>query len=370
MKSINITIGEVNFSINCDNTELTNILHKEFSYYSYNSDSQNSVEINVSTNQHKTRGIKSQNPKFIQLNDKNTFSYFGSTLAYTMEVEKKITIDAYISTYKNPLLRFVRKWLNMGFNNRIERAGQIIHENLIVPLFYFFQGHGIVHASSFSNKKRGMLISGTGGVGKTSLEIALCSMQENIFLSDDICIVKNEKVYPNFSFPKIYAYNLVNDPKLKHTILKKRNLLDQLQWKVKSLKGKDKVRRRISPEILYGEITSQPVPFEAVITLVKSNTDKLMLKEISPETSAKLNIEIIKNEYAEWFKVLRWVDINQHYLSSPNEIFSVDNRLREMEQSLLKTFSTGKTYILEIPLSIPHDVFKKEASKIIMNLMD
>jgi hypothetical protein len=227
-----------------------------------------------------------------------------------------------------------------------------------------------VHASSFSNKQRGVLISGTGGVGKTSLEIALCSMQENLFLSDDISIVKNEKVYPNFSYPKIYAYNLVNDPLLSDTILKKRSLLDRLQWKVRSIKGKDKVRRRVSPEILYGEIKSDPVPFAGIITLVKSNTDKLLLREISPETSAKLNVEIIKNEYAEWYKVLRWVEINQLYVSNTNELFSVDNRLREIEKSLLKTFRTGKTYILEIPLSIPHHVFKEEASKIIMNLMD
>ena len=79
----------------------------------------------------------------------------------------------------------------------------------------------LIHASGvvLSNGKA-ILLGGTGGIGKTSLELELCLNEKASFLTDDIAVIDKEGfLWPNLSFPKIYGYNLAGNKALKRQLL-------------------------------------------------------------------------------------------------------------------------------------------------------
>jgi hypothetical protein len=367
--TILVKIGGKIFSFYSEDKKVNSILHDELSIYE-KQDPRVKVDMTITIGKvliDKSK-ILTRNPKFVYLMDDGSFivQKYDSTLQFSVQ-EDSIDILLDIRTYSNPILRYIQKFLNIEYHHRIERIGQILHENIIIPTIQFFEDVSIVHASGFKYKDGGVLISGTGGVGKTSLEIVLCSLPDISFLSDDISIIHDKFVYPNFSYPKIYAYNLENDPILKGKLMSKKGFLDKLQWKFKSLKGADKVRRRISPEVLYGKTSPNKIPFKTIITLVKSNKENLELRSVSAKEAAEFNINIIENEYSDWYNILRWVEINHQYMNINSEKYNVSNIMNGMRTKLTEAFSGGNCFILEVPLNIEHSEFKEKAKNIILN---
>jgi len=88
---------------------------------------------------------------------------------------------------------------------------------MLIPSIYFNKNLAPVHCAGVSDhENRAILIGGTGGVGKTSLEMELCRNYGCSFINDDISVLDSDGwVYPNLAFPKIYGYNLENNDKVK-----------------------------------------------------------------------------------------------------------------------------------------------------------
>lgn len=364
-----VRIGGKVFSFHSKGKEINSILQEELSLYEkLNSDIKSDVTVTIGKVTIDQTKVLSRNPKFIYLMNDGSFivQNFDSTIQFKVE-DKNIDIRIDLKTYSNPILRYIQKFLNIEYHHRLERIGQILHENIIIPAIQLFEEVNIIHASSFRHREGAVLISGTGGVGKTSLEIILCSLPEISFLSDDICILNNNYVYPNFSFPKIYAYNLENDPELKRKIMSKRDFIDKFHWSIKKLKGTDKVRRRVSPEVLYGKTHPEKVNFKTIITLVKSNKKSLELRPVSAKKAAEYNTLIIENEYSAWYNTLRWVEINKSYMDVESKRYNVSYKMDQMRNKLTRTFEGGKCFILEVPLDIEHTEFKEKAKQIILN---
>jgi serine kinase of HPr protein (carbohydrate metabolism regulator) len=146
----------------------------------------------------------------------------------------------------------------MGYKSNIENITAILYELVLVPLNYFFSDKALVHASSMKNSTNGktVMFGGTGGVGKTSLELLLCRELGYSFISDDIAVIdKKGFVYSNLAYPKIYAYNAEGNQEIENLLFNKRSSIDKLQWKLsKNIRGLNKARRTISPDEIYKSV--------------------------------------------------------------------------------------------------------------------
>ena len=208
---------------------------------------------------------------------------------------------------------FVKRFRSIGYEIFPEDIGKIIHELILVPVTFFFKDKIILHGASLYNKvhKRSIVLGGTGGVGKTSALLRLGKGKDWVFLSDDIVVVDSEGIiYPNYSYPKIYAYNTMNNKPLERLILKKNGLPGKFQWKSIKRYNRSRVRRRLSPDLLYNTDYLEPA-LDCNLFLFRCNHPKSTgVERIDSKISTQLEMQIILAEYDTFFRYLRWYEYN------------------------------------------------------------
>ncbi len=259
-------------------------------------------------------------------------------------------------------MRILRKWMNIQFTSHKEAVGQWLHEHILVPLAFTFPEFSVVHASAVQTKEgKTLLFGGTGGVGKTSLEINLCRDHNCSFVSDDICVVDSDgSAYPNLAYPKIYAYNIDGNPKVKKAIFKGRNLADKLQFKLHSLRGKNFIRRRISPEVFYGKITNSKTPISGFFILFRDQSSEISFEKITASKAANLNALVISREYNSFFDHLVWDEYNALAMDSKLKM-AFEKILKNVSNNLEKGLSDlDHCYLVRIPSKISHTEYQTQ----------
>tara|TARA_R110000868_G_scaffold368227_1_gene631209 strand:- start:41081 stop:42196 length:1116 start_codon:yes stop_codon:yes gene_type:complete len=261
----------------------------------------------------------------------------------------------------------VQKWKSIQYASNYEAIGQLFHELILVPMAFLFDDCSIVHSSGvINNKDKAVLFGGTGGVGKTSLEMTLCLDHECSFFNDDIAVINsNGSCYPNFSYPKIYGYNLEGNPNLKKKIMSQLSPFDKIHYALHSLKGKNKVRRRVQPETFYGKVANTPKKVSSFVILFRNKIDKITLESISAQKASALNSIIISSEYNIFFNHLKWHSFNSYSLN--REPFTTYQSIIEKNKDNLEKSIRGldQVYIAHIPLKISNNDYKTQMVNIL-----
>jgi len=255
---------------------------------------------------------------------------------------------------------FLRKFLSMEFKSNLENISQIFYELVVIPLIFFDTNKFPLHASAvyLNNLEKAVLFGGTGGVGKTSLEILFSEDKNAYFLADDISVIDNTGfTYPNLAFPKIYGYNVNNRRNLFNRIMKNESLFSKFHWFFHYyVRGPKKVRRKISPyELFSGRVRTEKAKIGYYIILFKTNkAKKLEIQNISLESAINTSIEIMKNEYFSFLKFVNWYNVNSELLGFRKRL----NTNLEFANAILKAgLSKTNTLLLQIPISYTHKEF-------------
>ncbi|MCF6350934.1 MAG: hypothetical protein L3J23_07900 [Flavobacteriaceae bacterium] len=276
---------------------------------------------------------------------------------------KKIYFRLHIAP--NYFRKVIRKWLNMQFTNRVENIGQIFHENILIPMTFFFDDLVPIHASGFSLNGKSILLGGTGGTGKTTLELEFCLHKNAGFITDDIAIInQNNEVYPNYNHPKIYGYNLVGNNKLKNRIFKKESFFSKIHWFLhRKIFGISKVRRKVSPFDLFENVKTEKTKLKNYYILSKNDCIEVSKEKLNLETICKMTVEIVFTEYNYFFNQLKWHEFNA--LSKKNKPIITTNDLEKKWITILnKSLTKTENYLVNIPLSITHKEFKKQINSL------
>ncbi|MEE4258999.1 MAG: hypothetical protein V2I62_04510 [Bacteroidales bacterium] len=263
------------------------------------------------------------------------------------------------------LRAIANKWFSYQFTNRKESIGFIFHELVLIPSAFFLPDLSVVHASAIDDDGA-ILFGGTGGVGKTSLEMELCNSYDKSFFADDIVVInKKGEAFPNLSYPKIYGYNLYSNNELRKKIFENSGVLNRLHWSIRKSINPAIVRRRVNPFELYEKVTNQPKKIKAFYILVKDGgVEQIQIDKISHEKAAKLNKWILETEYQIFYKHLIWDEFNS--LISENEPkLSYSGLMNRIEQNFHLALSDIETYIVKIPLHINHQAYLKIMSQLI-----
>lgn len=336
------------------------ILHDELSIYP-NTKEPFDIQINY-LEELDEKVVVNSNPSIHQLLENGIeFAMKPTVIRYTFNNGNIKHIDFAIK--KSSRLRsLIIKCLNIQFTSHHEAIGQWFHEYILVPLGFHFEKLAVVHSSAVQTKGgKSILFGGTGGVGKTSLEIELCRNHQASFLADDISIVTYDGlVHPNLAYPKVYGYNIVGNKKLKGEVFKRTSLLNRLHFFVHSKRGSQYVRRRMSPVIFYGDAIREGVPVDSYLILSKSNVDQLIFEEIDVAKAVLLTQQVISREYGVYFDHIAWHEYNST-INDEKPTLTVDAMLEKNQSVLNSVFAKmKKIYLVKIPLTINHDVFKTE----------
>jgi len=290
-------------------------------------------------------------------------------LAFVFDAENKLTTIFFKLNYASSFTRrSIRKCLNMQFTNRIENIGQIFHENVLIPMTFFFEHLTPIHASGYSLNAKTVLLGGTGGTGKTTLEMEMCLQHHASFVTDDIAIVDNEGfVYPNYNNPKIYAYNLIGKPKLKKIIFKGKSIFNKLHWTLhKTVFGVSKARRKINPFVLYENVINDKEKLHTYHVLSKNNTANIKKQKIEIKQAIQMSNSVIATEYNYFFNHLKWHEFNA-VANANMPIISIKILEKRWEINLAKVLQNTENTVVTIPFNIPHIDFKKQAIALLLN---
>lgn len=289
-------------------------------------------------------------------------------IAFLFSNDKKLEKILFKLNYtKSKFRSFLRKWLNMQFTNRIENIGQIFHELVLVPITFFQPDLVPIHASGMFVNSKGILLGGTGGVGKTSLEIDFC-LNGNSFITDDIAIANTVgAIFPNYNYPKIYGYNLEGNPKLKKRLFKNQGVLDSLHWVLhKTIFGIDKVRRKKSAQDLYTKVVSESISFSNYFVLFKKNVKDLNCESLNVDKAVEMSLEVILSEYSAFFNHLKWHNFNA-IGSGMDPIITCNTIENKWRYNLYKLLTDKDVKQVNIPFNIEHSKFKSEMKDLIMS---
>ncbi|HZJ74624.1 MAG TPA: hypothetical protein VFC87_07460 [Perlabentimonas sp.] len=311
--------------------------------------------------------ILARNPS-VHSETKNGFIQHQQKYSVGIElVDEKLIFSIYLQPQAGKLKSYLSKLYSMDFALITSRLSQVFFEQVMVPSAYFNQNQFLVHSSCMLNpQSQAILLGGTGGVGKTSLELELCQNRGYKFMADDISVVDSDAfVYPNLAFPKIYGYNMVGNPNLYKKVMKGRSLQDRLAFKLKkTLFGSASVRRKVSPLKLYGGIKPSKAKIGKYIILVKENRTHIALEPISYSIAVKATLSIMQTEYSTFHNHILW---HEYYRNAKGvePIVSVDSVVAKWRELANSVFKSVNCYMLYIPLNIEHKKFINEACDLI-----
>lgn len=337
------------------------ILHQELSLYPEVNEPKFDIEINYVPKTELGNPI-SNNPSINFFSSDCMICKLGDAMVKFVFEEKEIKRIDFSIDNMSGLKGAVKKWKSIQYTSSYEAIGQIFHELIVVPMAFLFDNCTIVHSSGIVNEKNEVvLFGGTGGVGKTSLEMTLCLDHGYSFFNDDIAVIDSEGVcHPNFSYPKIYGYNLQDSTSLKKKILRRLSVLNKLNYSLHSLKGMNKVRRRIDPELFYGKIHSKSEQISSLVILFRSNTKSISLKPISAEIAAKFNSLIIETDYNVFFNHVKWHDYNASAMKK-EPLITYPLLMERNTDNLVKALrGIEKIYLAHIPMEISNQDFKSQ----------
>lgn len=358
----------IHVDLNITNLNYKNLLLNELNIYSYKSENKSDSLIITDDWTDFNEQVISNNPSS-HIYGKNII-YIKDKLidvVFVFNSEKKlIKIYFKLNFAKNIIHRSIRKWLNMQFTNRIENIGQIFHESIMIPLTFFFDKLVPIHASGVLMENRSILIGGTGGVGKTTIELDLCLKEKHAFITDDIAVANIDGlIYPNYNSPKIYGYNLMGNKLLKSILLKPENLINKLHWLFhKNIFGINKVRRKISPFILYENVATKEASLDTYFILNKRNCTTVSIERLSVKKAVKMSIEVIFVEYSHFLNHLRWHSFNAT-CNGFDAILTNEKLEEKWTKILFKSLNDKNIYLVNIPFNISHSKFKEDINLII-----
>lgn len=312
------------------------------------------------------KDVRAINPK-IHIEVKDGFKTIAPKISIEIKKDKFLTANVILEHQKKGLIRYLKKLYNNQYSSIDERISQIIYELVLVPSVYFDEQNFLIHSSAFIKEGAGaVLIGGTGGVGKTSLEIELCMNRDYSFVADDISVVNDDAfVWPNLSFPKIYAYNLKGNDKLRNQIFKNRPFHDKLAWKFKHfLNGPAGVRRTVSPVDAYGKYQKDKSPIDAYYILVKRNVEEISIEKVDAKSASEMTQFIIQTEYSAFNNHILWHEFNNKMLGT-KPILKLDKVMARWKEKSEKVLSKIDCYVINVPLNIEHKKFTKHVADLI-----
>ena len=289
-----------------------------------------------------------------------TARYTMATVDYRFNGDRLGEVSMEINVPPSALRREGQRFADMQFTTREMRAGMIFHELALVPATALDPERLLLHASALEAPDGTVtLFGGTGGVGKTSLCVELCLTGGHRFVADDITPLSLEgHAFPNLAYPKIYGYNLSGNSVLRDAVFADRGPLDHLHWHLHRLRGLDRVRRRASPEVLYGSYSREGGPIGRYILLAREHRSHLRLDPISSRDAAALSVAVLQAELNVFFNHLHWHVYNRRLLGLPPLVGPHEVVVR-WEEGLRGALAGVECSIARIPVDMEHAAFKR-----------
>lgn len=297
--------------------------------------------------------IRANNPRILSLSGAGRIWDFKSaTVAVNLSQESGL-LDIRVHIRKKvgliPALRYVT---SRELGSAQDMVIQVIHELVLIPALLILEDRCVLHGSAVAFGSQGVMISGTGGVGKSSMLLEFAKDNEFAFLSDDMAVVAgNGTIYPNMAPPKIYGYNWDRMPPQAKQLIG-RSRINRAHFSVGRRIKPDYFRRKISPSDLFSNRpVGEPVMLNHAIILLRSDTESVVIDSISPQQFAEATVAVIIHEYMVIFNMLWLESFNRQLLDVPGSPLHPSRLEEKLRQVTLEGIRNANLYTVQVPLN-------------------
>ena len=175
---------------------------------------------------------------------------------YLYQKNKNHKLGGYISFEASGLEdEVIRIKINANLTGMPFIAGEVI--DFFIHYALIKRGYSLLHASGLIFNETGIVFSGRGGGGKTTIALGAIAKNKYKFLGDNFIICHKGKIYSFISDLNMFGYNLRNEVWTKFT-QKEKALFKLKIWLYKLTLGYIKIFTPISPLRLFpGSIQSE-----------------------------------------------------------------------------------------------------------------
>lgn len=243
-------------------------------------------------------------------------------------------------------------------------VGRIIHERVIPSFVQLLHADhmSFIHGAAMADQAgRGLLISGEGGVGKTSLALELGREHGWSFISDDMVIVDEQGVmHFNANYPKLYAYNVVGDPVLEQMLLRDDGLLGLLQWRLRK-RWPNQVRREIDPATLYAA-TVATAPLQWMLIVERADVSEIGLQPLDVDAAAARSTTILISELA---KVRTAIEA---YVAADGSHLAHTWNPTTWTETLVRALANANRFLVQVPKTMQAIPYRRKMASVIAGI--
>lgn len=269
---------------------------------------------------------------------------------------------------RSGIRRTIHKLLSMEYAQGAEAFEQILHEFVLIPSTYFFKDVAPIHAASVTVGGRACLLAGTGGIGKSSIMLALRRSENVGFVSDDIVVMSDTgRVNGNMAWPKIYGYNCISDA-MKSEILAGRGWIDRAHFNIRNHMNSAHVRRKMSPDRLYRHVESASAPLCRLYYVVREDVPGLCVSELGLADAVDMTIVAVSAEYSVFHDHLYWEQYNALATDRP-PMLTMEGVTSSWRRVLTTGFATAERFKISIPFKMDHAVYQDSVTDIVVTGM-
>ena len=285
---------------------------------------------------------------------------------YQLTAGRIARIDLYLPRSGMALGSAIRRMRNRQYATASEAVGQRLHEVGLLFALYSDPERWLLHAAGLRLDGGAVLVGGTGGSGKTTLELEMGLRRGAGFLTDDFAVLGTDgEVYPNLAFPKVYAYNVSGDDRLREAVFSGRGPADRAAWHVRSaVRGPSAVRRRVSPATLYGPPALDPAPLRRYVILSRRSGAPAEVRRISGGEAAAISMAVMRTEHAAIHRHLEWHAFNRR-VAGQQPVIDLAAVLQRWERQAASVLEQVDCLVAEMPVEMPHATLRDELARVV-----
>lgn len=266
----------------------------------------------------------------------------------------KILISSDPLSLKHRILpSFLRRSYDWNFLNKEENMAK----NFVYSIFDYLSqvvnlplNQTYIHASSFAKEDYGVVVAARGGTGKTTSMLKFVIDDGWKYISDDLVGIDSQGLL--WRTPKklqVYAYNLQGEPAIRHRLLHHRSLIDKTSWNLhKSLKGKNKVRRRVSAEKLFGiDSVAKSAKLKKAFFIERANVNEFYYRVLDKKDFSQRLASMLLEEVNPFFQFSIALHANGHRHILPSVVVF----LKMVESILESALSYSENILVQVPLN-------------------
>lgn len=256
-------------------------------------------------------------------------------------------------SFVHKLLRLLKVASSVEYSSNISfLRGELANYSFLwnlITLALLKKKCAFIHSGVLDKNGNALVLSGTGGCGKTSTVLNLLRTEGMGYLAEDYGIVGADGfAYPSTKTISLYHSDVVRSGGSGQEVVQNLTFLKRVRWEILTKLMKRNPIIKAKPEELIGkDISNEPVKIGYGVYLSRQECGAVSISKISLEEFSKRSALASIREMKALTEILKLIEAN-----SPNhfELLNGESLFKMVYEVYLSAFSHSDVFLMSVPI--------------------